>query len=101
MLTRYPKKFKGVVKWYNPKLKFGFAHISPKIDDITKGAQIFIHENDIAGGTKCVFENELISFTLIEKETGKDGRVRYQAVEICKIRSGSDYISVFGQGADF
>lgn len=102
MLTPFNEgRFKGVVKWYNTKLKYGFVTITPRKKDITRGAQIFIHENDIQDITKQLFEDEVVEFDVISKTSPYDGRISYKAVKVCKIRSGSGLFSGVCRGSEF
>lgn len=102
MLTPFNEgRFKGVVKWYSKKLKYGFVTITPRKKDITKGAQIFIHENDIQDITKQLFEDEMVEFDVISKISPYDGRISYKAVKVCKIRSGSGLFSGVCRGSEF
>lgn len=94
-------RFRGAVKWYSTKLKYGFVTITPKKNDITKGSQIFLHENDIQDKTKQLFEDEMVEFDLISTVSPYDGRISYKAVKICKIRSGSGLFPGVCRGSDF
>ena len=69
---------KGTVKWFNKEKGFGFINIENEERDI------FVHYSQIQiVGYKELFENDVVKFDLIEKESG------LQAINVKKIKSNS------------
>ncbi len=62
---------KGKIKWFNSRKGFGFI-----IDE--DGNDIFVHQNDIAPGTR-LFEDDQVEFEKEESERGP------KAVKVKKI----------------
>ena len=68
----------GTVKWFNKEKGFGFINIENEERDI------FVHYSQIQiVGYKELFENDVVKFDLIEKESG------LQAINVKKIKSNS------------
>ena len=72
------KQVQGTVKWFNKEKGFGFINIENEERDI------FVHYSQIQiVGYKELFENDVVKFDLIEKESG------LQAINVKKIKSNS------------
>ena len=75
------KQVQGTVKWFNKEKGFGFISIENEERDI------FVHYSQIQiVGYKELFENDVVKFDLIEKESG------LQAINVKKIKSNSTNI---------
>ena len=75
------KQVQGTVKWFNKEKGFGFINIENEERDI------FVHYSQIQiVGYKELFENDVVKFDLIEKESG------LQAINVKKIKSNSTNI---------
>lgn len=75
------KQVQGTVKWFNKEKGFGFINIENEERDI------FVHYSKIQiVGYKELFENDVVKFDLIEKESG------LQAINVKKIKSNSTNI---------
>lgn len=93
-------RFTGIVKRWDPVRGYGFLSMLKKDRYQAQDSLIFIHRNEIKEEYKDLHEQQVVHFDLYENHINAN-KVTFKAKELKQIRSGSDYISVFGRGAEF
>lgn len=93
-------RFTGIVKRWDAVRGYGFLCLLKPDRYHAMDNLVFIHRSDIKEEYKELYEQQVVNFDLYENRINKN-KVVFKARELRQIRSGSNYISVFGKGAEF